>query len=536
VVTPYFYWYDVYSQAHILNSDASDALTDHPATLTGFSYLSSAWHKSQLRDMVDAGIDVLLPVYWGEPSQRLPGKPIGSQPWSFAGMPPLVRAREELLAAGLAAPRIGLFYDTSTLQYNAANKRIDLTTPYGREWFYESVRDYFSLLPARHWAMIDGKPIVFLYSASFAANQDQTCIDYLRTNFARDFGGRQPYLVREVSWNARTERVYAWGGALGLRNPDVASLGPGYDHSAVPGRTPLIVPREDGRFFSVNWERFLGRPSQMVCIETWNEFHEGTDVANSREYGRFYIDLNRKYADLFKSGATLPRSRGPFTAAHLISITLSATNDESGLKQFEYADGATMATNQAGFSCRAFAATANGGLYIYFKVDDSFKWADTMDVSAVVDYFDAKPGTLRLEYDGSDPNAPFQGAYTASPETVTLNGSKVWRTAVFSLPSARFRNLQNGNADFRLNSSAQGIAVRQVQIVRPGLRADRYRREEGCSLTLFAAPGRDYSIHVSSNLVDWDRLIERRIVETSTPFVDSSAIRFAWRWYRVVPR
>ena len=37
-------------------------------------------------------------------------------------------------------------------------------------------------------------------------------------------------------------------------------------------------------------------------IETWDEFHEGTDIAESKEYGRQYIELTRKYSDLFKSG------------------------------------------------------------------------------------------------------------------------------------------------------------------------------------------------------------------------------------------
>ncbi len=30
VLTTYFYWYDVYTGAHIYNTDDSDALTDHP--------------------------------------------------------------------------------------------------------------------------------------------------------------------------------------------------------------------------------------------------------------------------------------------------------------------------------------------------------------------------------------------------------------------------------------------------------------------------------------------------------------------------
>jgi hypothetical protein len=114
VLTPYFYWYDVYSQAHIVDADGSDALADHPPALVGFSYTLKSWHKAQLLDQMAAGIDVLLPVYWGEPSQRIPNQPVSAQPWSYAGIPPLVQAREDLLAAGMKPPAIGLFYDTST--------------------------------------------------------------------------------------------------------------------------------------------------------------------------------------------------------------------------------------------------------------------------------------------------------------------------------------------------------------------------------------------------------------------------------------
>jgi len=162
VLTTYFYWYDVFSGAHITNGDGSDALTDHPPTLTGFSYKLESWHRQQLEDMIAAGIDVLLPVYWGEPSQRISGQPIVNQPWSFSGLPPLVAAREALLAEGAQPPGIGMFYDTSTLQYNAAGQRVDLTTAAGRRWFYESIRDFFSLIPAKHWATIEGRPIIFL--------------------------------------------------------------------------------------------------------------------------------------------------------------------------------------------------------------------------------------------------------------------------------------------------------------------------------------------------------------------------------------
>ena len=37
IATTYFYWYDIETKAHIVNHDGSDALTDHPPTMEGFS-------------------------------------------------------------------------------------------------------------------------------------------------------------------------------------------------------------------------------------------------------------------------------------------------------------------------------------------------------------------------------------------------------------------------------------------------------------------------------------------------------------------
>lgn len=304
VGTYYFYWYDAPSNGHILNGDGSDALTTHPPTLEGLSYKSVAWHRRQLDDMIAAGIDVVLPVFWGAPSDH---GTTALLHWSFAGLPPLVRARQELLDAGRKPPRIGLFYDTSTLQHNAWGEHVDLTTDRGRQWFHATVRDFFSLIPPGHWAMIDDRPIVLLYAAAFAKAHDQSVVEHLRAEFPKQFGGRVPWLAREVSWQVKADGVFAWGGALGLKNPGgVAALGPGYDHSAVPGRTPLVVDRRGGAFYQEQWLELLRNPVNFVMVETWNEWHEGTDVAESREYGRHYIELTRKYADLFKQGWSPP--------------------------------------------------------------------------------------------------------------------------------------------------------------------------------------------------------------------------------------
>lgn len=464
VGTYYFYWYDAPSKSHIIDGDGTDALTTHPPTLEGLSWKSVAWHRRQLEDMIAAGIDVVLPVFWGAPSEQ---STTAHLHWSYEGLPPLVQAREELLRAGNQPPRIGLFYDTSTLRHNAWGEHLDLTTDRGRQWFYATVRDFFSLIPPKHWAMIDDKPIVLLYSAAFAKTHDQSVVEHLRTEFPKQFAGRVPWLAREVSWHVKADSVVAWGGALGMKNPGgVASLGPGYDHSAVPGRTPLVVDRRGGAFYEEQWLKLLRRPANFVMVETWNEWHEGTDVAESKEYGRRYIELTRKYAGLFKQGWRPPWPKGAYSDAKSVSITLGATNREAGLRQIENEDGLTAPATLANRAARIVQSAPGKGRYVYFAVDDSFKASDTTAFKLEVYYFDAAPGRLSVEFDGSDERAPFSGAYTRAPEQVQLGGTKSWRSAWFTLAGAKFGNGQNRGADFRLVVEAPEFAVGNVNLSR----------------------------------------------------------------------
>ncbi len=83
VGTHFFYWFDIGSKAHFIDFDGTDALTDHPAHSEGYSYKSVAWWKRELLDVMSAGIDFILPVYWGCPGDY--------DSWSFAGLPPMVQ-------------------------------------------------------------------------------------------------------------------------------------------------------------------------------------------------------------------------------------------------------------------------------------------------------------------------------------------------------------------------------------------------------------------------------------------------------------
>ena len=458
VATSYFYWYDAESKAHVLNGDGTDALTDHPPTLAGFSYKSIDWHAQQLTDMMAAGIDVLLPVYWGTPLSR--------QHWSDEGLPALVAARERLISENKNPPTIGMFYDTSTLQYNEGGYHVDLTTVAGRLWFYGTIRNFWSQIPPQHRARIDGKPLVFLYASAFARHVDEKLFPAVRAMFQRDFG-TDLFLVKMHGWPGEADSEYQWGGALAPQFLDTAGLGPGYDHSAVSGRTPLIRKREDGQFYRRAWQRLLTKDINsrpwLVHVETWNELHEGTDICQSREYGRKYIDLTREFADQFHAGQKLDRS--VLRSARRVATASPGKFD--GLSIVPKPDGDGPVVEKTVDSRLAWSTTQNKhsptSRYLYFDVDDAFLFDTDEPVELTVTYQDAGPAEFRVDYDSADPQLEGLLQQFRPGPSQLIKGTGQWQEARFVLPHARFAGRSNG-ADFRVAAAGKDLVIGSVSV------------------------------------------------------------------------
>ena len=470
VGTSYFYWYDIDSKTHIIDGDGTDALTTHPADMNGISYKRVSWHKQQLGDMIDAGVDFLMPVFWG-----VPGRYRG---WSFAGLGPLVQAHSQLQAEGAEPPAIGLFYDTSILKWNdfrragRGNYHVDLAGEFGKEWFYTAMRDFFSLIPPSKWARIDGRPIVFLYSAHFAKAQGQGQLPYVKKRFLTDFG-IEPFIVKSQDWKGSADAVYSWGGAVNgpLIYRKVVALGPGYDHTAVPGRAPLIVEREDGKIYIDRWRKVLQlnpeHRSWMVHVETWNEWHEGTDVAHSREYGRTYILLTRLFSDLWR-GKTHLRLESPYLGSDGVGWD---PRKAGGLEvRASGGDGVWKAEKIGQVDAIVSAANPElqgGGRYLYFNVDDAFAFdLYEKDVQVFVTYRDAGCSSFRLEYDSSNAmEGHFDGAFRPAGN-VEIEDSARPKTASLALEDCRFMNRCNG-VDFRIAILGGELTVSRVRLERP---------------------------------------------------------------------
>ncbi|MBI5201046.1 MAG: DUF5010 domain-containing protein [Elusimicrobia bacterium] len=293
LMTYHFYWYDKYSGAHMR---APDALQDHPASVEKppFSWKSQAWYEKELSDLSAAGVDVMLPVYWGFPNGQ---KELNE--WSNGGLETLVAAQRAFKAKKLPSPKIGMFYDTSTLTANPKGK-LDLTQDADREFFWGTVRDFFSLIPPEFRARIGGRPVVVFYASDFAAAFDAGAFKYLRRRFKESFG-EEPFLVPDVSWRVEEDATTQWGASLlGSTIHGIAQIGPGADDRALHRTEDHVRDRQDGNFYARNWEAAAGSGRNIVAIETWNEFHEGTDIADSAEYGTMYIALTHRFANLWR--------------------------------------------------------------------------------------------------------------------------------------------------------------------------------------------------------------------------------------------
>ena len=474
VSTSYFYWYDIDSKSHFRNHDDSDAMTTHPVTTEGMSWKNPLWHEKQFRQMTEAEIDVALPVYWGTPVAQQPG----AFCFSDEGVPPMIKALETIIASGGKAPTLGMFYDTTTLEMNAGAYHVDLTTDAGKRWFYATIRNFFSMVPPKHRATIDGKPLLFLFNSVYASNVDDTLFPVVREMFRKDFDS-DLYIVKSSEWwPGDADSIYQWGAAVNFVILETAAIGPGYDHSAVPGRVPVVRPRNNGEFYTLGWEHLMRmnpktRPF-LVHLETWNEFHEGTDIGESKEYGTLYLELTKKFASKFHAKERIPAiSIGP--AYTEPSATPEA---EWGIKEANFllpGVGSTKITevDDNGVKTKVWVSIPKSKdfgdpleHYLYFDVDSRFLVGQEDAAELTVVYRlgpNANPDSFSVQYDSYHPalkglDQAFRGV---RPQRVEKKDD--WNIALFQLPEPRFENRAHG-FDFRLTAYGDEIMVKKISL------------------------------------------------------------------------
>ncbi|MDO8588716.1 MAG: alpha-glucuronidase family glycosyl hydrolase [Armatimonadota bacterium] len=102
--------------------------------------------------------------------------------------------------------------------------------------------------------------------------------------------------------------------------------------------------------------------------------------------------------------------------------------------------------------------------FIYYDVRDSFLSGIDKDVTLSIEYYDSGVASeINIDYD-SHLDGPGDGAFHRV--AMKTSGQKGWQTQTIALPRAKFKNREQGMADFRLSGSDQGtIRVGRVEVL-----------------------------------------------------------------------
>jgi len=389
VAGSYFYWYDDETGSHLW----SDHICTHPPIqdekghYPDYSYKNKSWHKRQILDMMEAGINVIAPQFWGHS---------GSNSFSTSGLIVLLESLTDLEKEGFNVPKVAPYIDTTAVIYaqfkehpeflsemnNGDPRRrwvMDMKEENNKKLLYECIREAFlsmcgekdskTKFPLKsmkspfwnYWSLSDGFPMIFIYEAGkgfFFWDWDQSLFENILNWFEKDFG-LKPRLYPDYEWSLKDpdddETAFNLNGGGYIRwraavyepyvmntfvqmprkGEDCVQIGPGYDDRDFPGRTKNGHPirsREFGYFYCYGWQYAIRSNRNLVMLESWNELHESTNICDCQEFGRKYIRLTRNYTRKFQTDYSKYSSVW-CELIHTNEDYLSVINDEEGLYQ-----------------------------------------------------------------------------------------------------------------------------------------------------------------------------------------------------------
>ncbi len=167
------------------------------------------------------------------------------------------------------------------------------------------------------WLRVNGRPVLFVYARIMNR--------FTPDDFRRAFEGTGAFTIadtRDPAQAAPFDGVFSYGpvqdvdGYLAAEPAEISAhhaagriyVGaalPGYDDRVIrqPGR---LLPRDSG---DVLRRMFAGAAgADWVSVTSWNEWHEGTEIEPSLEYGSTYLDLTRQLGVAWRS-ATVRNQR-----------------------------------------------------------------------------------------------------------------------------------------------------------------------------------------------------------------------------------
>ena len=287
----------------VVRQDLSTLLAHHPMEGEGpwFSYDRVDWHRKQLSEMRQEGIDVVAPVYRAGNSD----KPAGDKA--------LLMFREALRTlkqTGESYPQVALSMDTDSLNQNG-DERLDLRKEDALSALYAGIRDFYRNIPSEFRFKIapGSEPgsrsscVVFLSNSGAFSDFDGSLLNYLRGRFLQDFDC-DLIVIGESGFKSKAKLDGYFGSALegGVKFDELggiktATLSPGYDSVLHDGSKVLSRRADD--IYRDAWKSALAKHPDLILLESWNDFETGAEIAPSIETGFNLPDLTKLFSRAF---------------------------------------------------------------------------------------------------------------------------------------------------------------------------------------------------------------------------------------------
>lgn len=180
------------------------------------------------------------------------------------------------------------------------------------------------------WLRVGGTPVVFIYGRAMRAlttSQWQqvltqvradnpgglaTVVETLDAPLLGPFDGASLYNItgqtqRKSPMLTRTWAHAAYPGMVAAAGPARIStvvVIPGYDDRELAERKPPrpVTDRWGGETYRALWQEAIAAKPDWVLITSWNEWHEGSEIEPSVEYGSLLLDETREFAGKFRAG------------------------------------------------------------------------------------------------------------------------------------------------------------------------------------------------------------------------------------------
>jgi glycoprotein endo-alpha-1,2-mannosidase len=178
----------------------------------------------------------------------------------------------------------------------------------------------------RAWLRANGKPVVFVYGRAVMAlsPSDWRAVatqvrrdnphgvvliaDSLAAPYDAVFDGASTYNVTGQIQHKNPDEARTWArraypqmvAAAGTGKISAVTVIPGYDDRKVGRPSPRpVAPRWGGELYRALWEEAIAANPNYILITSWNEWHEGSELEPSIEYGSTILNATAAFAKQF---------------------------------------------------------------------------------------------------------------------------------------------------------------------------------------------------------------------------------------------